>query len=219
MKDHFLLKESVISEGEEELLVDYISSLLKRKRYEGNHWDSVIAQYKELELHEHRNMPEGILEVLDRLQSLIKQCYVNEIDQFQPPHVIDLDAGGRIGHHVDSVKHSGGVLCGLSLMSSRIMELAPEERGDGHGDFSRPISRLRYHLPPRSLYFLEGPLRFQFTHSILGKDDWDSSDRIFCAMASNESDYDAAVQRRLSIVFRDVPGNLEGKDKLGLLHL
>ena len=86
------MKDSVISESEEELLVDYISSILKRKRYEGNHWDSVIAQYKEVELHENRMMLKGSSKFLI-VSNLIKQSYATKIDEMQPPHVIDLMQG------------------------------------------------------------------------------------------------------------------------------
>lgn len=217
LDSHFGLLENVISHAEEEELVRYVSSLLRRKRYEGNHWDSVIVQYKELELHEARKMPERVEDVLRRVEALIKQSYRSEIGQLQPPHVIDLDALGRIGPHIDSIKHSGGVLCGLSLMSSRIMELAQDAEPQAAG--TSPAI-LRYHLPPRSLYFLEGPLRYDYTHSVLGKDDFDSKDPLFSAIAmakDNESEYKAAVQRRLSIVFRDFPGeNGDKKTTLGL---
>jgi alkylated DNA repair protein alkB family protein 7 len=199
---HYRLIKDVISEEEEATLIEYISSLLKRKRYEGEHWDSVIVRYKELELHEGRVMPEGVHVVLDRLAKTIKDAYERPVESLQPPHVIDLDSAGRIGPHVDSIKHSGGVLCGLSLMSSRIMQLAPEEssiKDGGDGGVSY------FHLPPRSLYFLEGPLRYTYTHSILGKDDYDSENPVFADMASSESQYRSAVGRRLSVIFRDHP--------------
>lgn len=213
---HFGLLENVISRAEEKVIVDYLSSLLKRKRYEGNHWDSVIVKYKELELHGARKMPVEVESVIHRLEALIKESYGDKIEQLQPPHVIDLDALGSIGPHVDSIKHSGGVLCGLSLMSSRIMELVPEAETQAE-ETSQTI--LRYHLPPRSLYFLEGPLRYDYTHSVLGKDDYDSKDAVFSSMAKAEDDYKSAVQRRLSIVFRDFPEEIGDKKTLKLrLH-
>lgn len=39
----------VLTEGEELLLADECARLLKRRRYEENHWDNVIVKFKEME--------------------------------------------------------------------------------------------------------------------------------------------------------------------------
>merc|ERR1712100_415269 len=55
---------------------------------------------------------------------------------WMPPHVIDLSADGAIGAHVDSVKFSGGIVAGLSLISTRHMSFAPCKSADGVEDAS-----------------------------------------------------------------------------------
>ena len=106
---HLSLIPDVISKVEERELCEYITSLLKRKRYEGEHWDSVISKYKEMELHEGVQIPLRVNTILKRVENVIKDSYKAKVSLMNP-HIIDLDACGRIGSHVDSVKHSGGVL-------------------------------------------------------------------------------------------------------------
>ena len=43
--------EDVISEEQEKLLLTFIDSLIKRKRYDKNHFDNVIMNYRETELY------------------------------------------------------------------------------------------------------------------------------------------------------------------------
>jgi hypothetical protein len=200
LSSYFTVMHEVITEIEEKELCAYISSLLKRKRYEGEHWDSVISKYKELELHKDRKLPARVNATLKRLESTIKGSYNTKVSLIDP-HVIDLDAEGRIGSHVDSVKHSGGVLCGLSLLSTRVMKLRiDQDSSNKHRyDDDEAVSML---LPPRSLYFLAGPCRYDFTHSILGKNEWDPMGACL-EMAADADTYNAAVQRRLSIIWRD----------------
>ena len=205
--EELVLLFSVITVEEEEELCTYITSLLKRKRYEGDHWDSVISMYKELELHEGRQLPDGVNSTLRRVESFIKESYKAQVSLIDP-HVIDLHTRGRIGSHVDSVKHSGGVLCGLSLLSTRVMKLEIDQDSPNKHLYEneRAISML---LPPRSLYFLAGPCRFDFAHCILGKEEWEPSGACL-EMAPDAKAYDGAVQRRLSIIWRDpAPTDLE----------
>lgn len=68
-----------------------------------------------------------------------------------PCHAIDLKKEGVLSAHVDSVKFSGTIVCGISLESSAIMRLKPSKDGafydpldcEGHVDML---------LPPLSLY-------------------------------------------------------------------
>jgi hypothetical protein len=305
--DHFHLIPNVISASEESVLMSYIDPLVKRKRYEGDHWDSVIVSYKEMELLPMSNrgvpMPAEVRVILERMHNILRANYKFPIVDFLPPHAIDLASTGHIDYHVDSVKHSGRVLAGLSLLSARTMRLRLQSDVDGmtasrassreqvpwsaaevstllharsvcinavshtgasdaqntqatpqsdsHGGCdwekvasivnradeemkdkkllrsavhcqnkylalmsaqrsSSPSSSptetesgssgagasalpqaeaggdfLEVRLPPRSLYLLEGPLRYAYGHALLG------------------SDHDPDVQRRISIIFRD----------------
>jgi hypothetical protein len=121
---HFHLIENVITIDEEKALIEYLNPLLKRRRYESDHWDSVITDYKEMELLPITNrgvkMPSNIQDILERMKSLIQSNYTHDINNFFNPHCIDLsEEHGIIDFHIDSIKHSGNVLAGLSLMASR----------------------------------------------------------------------------------------------------
>ena len=73
-----------------------------------------------------------------------------------PPHVIDLKpTTGRIDAHVDSVKHGGELVAGLSLVSERTMTLL---RND--------VVVYNMVLPPRSLYVLHSASRYELAHAV-----------------------------------------------------
>ena len=83
--------------------------------------------------------------------------------------------------HVDSVKFSGGVVCGVSLLSHAHMTLQHEDV-EAHGDAAVDL-----YLPRRSLYILSGPARYQFTHAIKEGGGGGGAER----------------SRRVSLIFRD----------------
>ena len=112
-----------------------------------------------------------------------------EVD-FLPPHLIDLAPSGFIAPHVDSVKFSGELIAGLSLMSTRVMRLTRES---GEGEDGDVIELL---LQPRSLYLLTGPLRYDFAHEVLGGE---AEPRLWKRTG-------LPYERRLSIILRDPPG-------------
>jgi hypothetical protein len=88
----------VISRDEEETIVKYLTPILARRRYEGNHWDSVISKYKEIELIKSYRIPPQVQSTFDRLLDLIREkCQLEKISTFLPPHVIDLAEDGHIG--------------------------------------------------------------------------------------------------------------------------
>ncbi len=271
---HFFIVHDAVSKEEERDLVNYLDPLLQRKRYEGEHWDSVIVQYKETELRQISArgilMPGNVAAILSRLQNLVKANYAFHVQDLLLPHAIDLSGAGKIDYHVDNIRHSGGVLSGLSLMSKRTLRLrrqhdddvravsyhqsqqqpwsatevaalrelrampdwnswealAKQLNGEGKdkkfmrkaleceykyqslllgdkcGDLSSAVNTrdvkvteaenfdFEIELPPRSLYMLDGPLRYQYAHAILGSD---------------QSMTDVKAGRRLSIMFRDAP--------------
>jgi len=74
-----------------------------------------------------------------------------------PAHVVDLrPATGQIDAHVDSVKHGGDLVAGLSLVSRRAMSLL---RGDDE-------VVLELQMPPRSLYVLHSAARYELAHAV-----------------------------------------------------
>ena len=75
----------------------------------------------------------------------VERCFLS----IQYPHVIIITFlllfCSYIKPHIDSVKFCGGVIAGVSLLSSSVMKLMH------HEDVSRWIMAL---LPPRSLYIM-----------------------------------------------------------------
>lgn len=98
-KDFYFL-ENIISPEEEVNIVRQLDVLLKRRKYEGGHWDDVISRYKEIELNGKflANASECRTAV-ERVQACIC-CAFNRHDyQFLDPHVVDLAADGDISKH------------------------------------------------------------------------------------------------------------------------
>lgn len=153
--------EEVVSVQEEARLCAYLDEgWLKRRRYEKGHWDSVISKYKEAELV--GDLPGDVASIVTRLMGeLVLPRYDHKptAAEMMAPHVVDLDADGFISPHVDNVRHSGAVLAGLSLLSTRTLRL--------HKDGAPEEGLIEQVLRPRSLYMLKGPLRYDFAHSIL----------------------------------------------------
>ena len=90
--------------------------------------------------------------------------------------------GQGISSHVDCVPCFGPILCGLSLGSQILMDLAPAAGGE-------KISIL---LEPRSLLVLAGAARYQWKHAIAAR----KTDRIAGQLVQR--------RRRVSLTFRNV---------------
>jgi alkylated DNA repair protein alkB family protein 7 len=157
-----------------------------RRRYEKGHWDAVIIKYKETELFDESSLSMDSQSVLDRVREQLLHCHFDDDRQKQvtwlPCHAIDLHPEGALNAHVDSVRFSGDIVAGLSLLSPSILRLKPQAKGEsGHVDLL---------LPPLSLYVLSGPSRYSYTHELL---------------PTGECFGGVAVERehRLSVIFRD----------------
>lgn len=138
-----------ISEVEEALLLGEVEPLLNKKKYESSHWDKVIATYRELE--KSRWTPAS-QEVLQRVRDFISK----DTNWLAAVHVLDLDERGHIGPHVDSVKFSGGIVAGLSMLSDCVMRFRHEETG-------HLVEAL---LPRLSLYAMTNEVRYKYSHEI-----------------------------------------------------
>lgn len=174
------IKNNLINEEEERVLLQYLDKIFSRKRYEKNHFDSVISAYKETELLDNNLRPTEFDTILKRVSEYVLR--VSGVKKLISPHVIDLDVDGVISPHVDSVKFSGGLIAGLSLNSTRMMRLCRAEVDpvaisyNDSFDFSSistvnedgisvipldsNIDSVNIELPPRSIYFLQGPSRY-----------------------------------------------------------
>ncbi|KDO16086.1 hypothetical protein SPRG_18380 [Saprolegnia parasitica CBS 223.65] len=104
-----------------------------------------------------------------------------QLTYFPTVHVIDLAEAGYIKPHVDSIKFSGQIVAGISLLSPSVMRFK-EEVGP---------SQLDAFLPRRSFYCMSGGVRYRYTHEILpGHQTFQGRD--------------VERTRRISIMFRDV---------------
>uniref|UniRef100_A0A674GBZ4 Alpha-ketoglutarate-dependent dioxygenase AlkB-like domain-containing protein n=1 Tax=Taeniopygia guttata TaxID=59729 RepID=A0A674GBZ4_TAEGU len=144
-----------VSEEEAAALLAEVEPALRRGRYQSDHWDRAISGYRETE--RALGGPAG---------GALLLRVTPEFPPRSPPraraHVLDLQPGGRVGPHVDSVKFCGCTIAGLSLLSASVLRLR---------SLRDPRDHLELLLPPRSLYVLQGAARYEFTHEILGDEE------------------------------------------------
>ncbi len=194
-----------ISDEEGQSIVKEVSRRLKRRRFEDGHWDSVISKYREIEL----ATPDEVgsdstidtpqyAQTIQRTRDLL-QSYACPQSTYPLTwlacHAIDLSKNGSLDAHVDSVKFSGGIVAGISLLSDSIMRLRPAkgEWVDDNSDESFG-GHVDLYLPKLSLYCLHGMSRFHYSHELL------PSDSVY---QLNGKDVQVTRGRRLSIIFRD----------------
>ena len=138
----------LITKEQEAALVSTLNPVLKKKRYESNHWDAAITRYREMELHAELVLPDEAVAVLGRMQAAVTSQF-GGTTSFLVPHVVDLAKDGSISAHTDSIKFSGRLIAGLSLLSERVMRLSRNaESGDNHGPERIDIV---LHNPDRSI--------------------------------------------------------------------
>eukprot|EP00924_Labyrinthula_sp_SR-Ha-C_P004701 snap_masked-scaffold_1-processed-gene-8.16-mRNA-1 protein AED:1.00 eAED:1.00 QI:0/-1/0/0/-1/1/1/0/201 len=164
----YLIKRDVISKKEEKSLLNFVLDeegvdiSLQRFRlrdYEYDHWDRAIAGYKEFQRPTElwkEDCQNIIIKIEREILSTCLEVNLPRPKMFLPPHLIDLAADGEIYPHVDSVKHSGQLICGVSLLSARKMILSNES--------GKKIAS--FELFPRSLYILFHDGRFKYSHSV-----------------------------------------------------
>uniref|UniRef100_A0A8D0HKR8 Alpha-ketoglutarate-dependent dioxygenase alkB homolog 7, mitochondrial n=1 Tax=Sphenodon punctatus TaxID=8508 RepID=A0A8D0HKR8_SPHPU len=167
-----------LSAREEAGLARELEPLLRRQRYQPQHWDRAIHGYRETE------KSQWSQESLAILQRVWDTAFPPGVPQLSLVHVLDLEKSGYIKPHVDSVKFCGCTIAGLSLLSASVMRLVSEKT---------PEDWVELLLEPRSLYILRGPARYEFTHEIL---------------RDEESFFDGRKvprERRVSVVCRNLP--------------
>ena len=127
---------------------------MRRKRFEKGHWDAVITGYKEIEIdidhgatlasgkssintgsgRQQGNLVSNLsCQAIQRVRDHIARTHFNSennidensVVEWSNCHAIHLKKDGELTAHVDSVKFSGGIVAGLSLLSPSIMRLRP----------------------------------------------------------------------------------------------
>lgn len=104
---------------------------------------------------------------------------------------------------MDSVKFSGGLVCSLSLLSSRVLRLTPDPlQAEAENWNSKPFPRtmpdvVEVVIEPRCFYMLSGPFRYLYCHSVLGRGQEPA------VIPDGERIPDSAIGRRISVMFRD----------------
>jgi alkylated DNA repair protein alkB family protein 7 len=175
-----LVYPDFISTAEASILKEDVMKRMQRTRFQKGHWDAVIQYYKEVELLSSSTFPSAntnanantnaskhqmsqvSLLAMERVRNHISQTHFfpsldNEDEKHDALewlncHAIYLKKEGLLTAHVDSIKFSGDIVAGLSLLSSSIMRLRPassselarrdgiERDGDGDGD-DLPLER------------------------------------------------------------------------------
>jgi hypothetical protein len=141
-QEHDLLVHELLNAAPDPALARW-----RRRRYESDHWDSVITGYKELE-RPLSQWSEAAQALLLRTHAAVEQHLRAHAAalvgrpaaaplEWLAPHVIELGEQGLIKAHVDSVKFSGIVVAGLSLLSQRVMRLEAAREDDAY-DGSAP---------------------------------------------------------------------------------
>jgi alkylated DNA repair protein alkB homolog 7 len=133
-----------------------------------------------------------IVEIFARTRQLLEKEHLEYTPvRWLPCHGIDLKKDGELNAHVDSVKFSGDLVAGISLLSPAIMRLAPHIDG-GEGTMEGYVDLC---LPPLSLYVLTGVARYRYSHELLKT--------ASTARATDGSCFHQDRDHRLSVIFRD----------------
>lgn len=107
---------------------------------------------------------------------------------FYYSHIIFL----QLGHHVDSIKFSGEIVAGVSLLSPRIFSLALDPSFKHLYEGQNVPETIQFIAHPRRFYILSDEIRYHYGHAVL---------------QSNQTELVDASQyptgRRMSIIFRD----------------
>ena len=241
--DSAVVYPGFLSEEEGKSLVKEASRRMKRRRFEDGHWDSVITGYREVELSipddqmqgfstgtgtgtgiddttvslDDANTPLYVKVIRKTRRHLANHITHNNI-QWLPCHAIDLSANGVLSAHIDSVKFSGEIVCGISLLSPSIMRLKPSSE-EWDSEYNEDASKLStstnrveqekdcvedghvdLYLPELSLYVLSGLSRYSYTHELLPSG---STFELLDKSGACRNEIEVERGRRLSIIFRD----------------
>lgn len=222
-----------LTEVEGKAMTEEAGRRFRRRRFENGHWDAVIKQYREVELPTPDDQfPRQIdvdqddtgvyvppyVKVIEKTRRHLENHQLNDQSsstnsiRWLPCHAIDLSANGELTAHVDSIKFSGGIVAGISLLSDSIMRLKPSaEEWESNEKVDDSNGYVDLFLPRLSLYILSGMSRYSYTHELLpsnatyefmemGCTDLNAVDKYYLC---EDKCIDVIRGRRLSIIFRD----------------
>jgi hypothetical protein len=155
------------------------------------HFDDVINDYKEVEIHDEN--PGDVAASFNELRG----CFLSKLEstaqadakalEWLPPHALMYPAASessqQLKPHVDSVRFSGSFVCGYTLIGGedRLLRLVWDE----HSAVEHPLRTtpaaheppfmVDIPLPSNSGYILSGHSRYDMTHEVIGSG---ASDRI-----------------------------------------
>jgi alkylated DNA repair protein alkB family protein 7 len=160
------VQRDFLTEEEHTALTAECSAALGRLDYEAGHWDGVITNYKEVQRDVSSLSPVSRAAV-HRAQA----AFPARARGRGPPqphfHALELSATGFISAHVDSVKFSGGVVCGLCLLSDAVMVLTPDPAPPAAAAAATAVApEVRILLPRRCLYTLTEDARYAWAHAV-----------------------------------------------------
>eukprot|EP00050_Salpingoeca_kvevrii_P020551 m.99882 g.99882 ORF g.99882 m.99882 type:complete len:246 (-) comp8913_c0_seq2:118-855(-) len=147
--DDFVIIPNFVSRDEEEILFQELDGPLRRNRYQNYHWDNAITNYREMFRSRWGKSAQRVVTRILNTEPLKSLAHDNI-------HILDLAAGGEILPHVDSKEYVGEYVCGISLLSSAIMQF----RNHDAGVASALVQR-------RSLYVMRRRVRYDYTHQVL----------------------------------------------------
>eukprot|EP00835_Amoeboradix_gromovi_P001442 NODE_65_length_23997_cov_0.327601.p14 type:complete len:191 gc:universal NODE_65_length_23997_cov_0.327601:19854-20426(+) len=136
-----------ISTAQEDELTSFCNLKLKKFKYESNHFDSVITNYRECMVDK--------VPFQDKIMSYLSKFSTN----WQAFHILDLHKSGIISYHLDS--YAGPHIAGLCLKSDSVMHFKSTNLS------THPISDIYLFLPRRSIYIQHGYVRDFYEHALL----------------------------------------------------
>jgi len=113
LSDMMVVENFVTPKEERELMIE-VERSFRRQKYQFDHWDGAIVGFRETEK---TNWNDGNKLIVDK----IRRCSFKSETALNAVHVLDLSEDGWINPHVDSVRFSGNVVSGISLLSTAIM--------------------------------------------------------------------------------------------------
>lgn len=184
-----------LSASEQSHLFSAASAKIRRiagRKYEEGHLDKVIFNYRECTIsswgmglgrdlvakHPMESEDPVISDILKRVYALFPSSI-----KWLAPHLLELrESDGEIRAHVDNVRTSGGLVCGICLGSPAVSIFRP---------VNNPKEFVKVLLEPGTFYAQTGRLRYDYTHEIPG-----GTEREFKGQP-------VARDRRISVMFRD----------------
>ena len=167
------------------------SRALSKSPFYSGHFDGAIVNYKECTIDSKKI---ANFRSIDYVSTMVKQLFFSNIHQenLESPHVIFLRNDGYIKPHVDNVsqqilfsylwdKYCGGIIAGISLLSTRSMAFNHEEG----------MEQFEAQLPPGSLYIQRYRTGFWSTYRY-------SLESRYCYTHAIQP----GISERMSIIFR-----------------